>query len=123
MNQKDTCEIYCFDVEKVKRVQKDLRAVNLSDSALLLKAIADESRAKISYALSREEELCVCDLANIIGATVANTSQHLRKLHKQGIVKYRKEGKLAFYSLSDVRIKEIMNVVLKQQEPVEVKTT
>ncbi|MCD8502747.1 MAG: metalloregulator ArsR/SmtB family transcription factor [Bacillaceae bacterium] len=112
MNKKDTCEIYCYDEEKVNRIQDDLQTVDISSVAHMLKAIADENRAKITYALCQDEELCVCDIANIVGITVANASHHLRTLHKQGVVKFRKEGKLAFYSLDDEYIKQIMIIAL-----------
>lgn len=92
--------------------------MNISGAAKMLKAIADENRAKIVYALCQEEELCVCDLANIIGATVATTSHHLRTLHKQGVVRFRKEGKLAFYTLDAQHIKQIMMFALEHQEEV-----
>jgi DNA-binding transcriptional ArsR family regulator len=101
VSKKDTCEIYCYDEEKVSRIQDSIQLKNLADASQLFKALADENRAKISYALCQENELCVCDIANIIGSSVATASHHLRTLHKQGIVKYRKEGKLAFYSLND----------------------
>lgn len=118
MNRQETCEIYCYNEEKVNQVQQDLNAVDISGAAKMLKAIADENRAKIVYALCQEDELCVCDLANIIGATVATTSHHLRTLHKQGVVRFRKEGKLAFYTLDDQHIKQIMMVALEHQEEV-----
>ena len=120
MNKNDTCEIYCYDEEKVNRIQGDLQTVDISSVAKMLKAIADENRAKITYALCQEEELCVCDIANIIGITVANASHHLRTLHKQGLVKFRKEGKLAFYSLDDEHVKQIMMIALAHKS--EVKT-
>ena len=118
MNRQETCEIYCYNEEKVNQVQQDLNAVDISGAAKMLKVIADENRAKIVYALCQEDELCVCDLANIIGATVATTSHHLRTLHKQGVVRFRKEGKLAFYTLDDQHIKQIMMVALEHQEEV-----
>ena len=120
MTKNDTCEIYCYDEEKVNRIQGDLQKVDISSVAKMLKAIADENRAKITYALCQEEELCVCDIANIIGITVANASHHLRTLHKQGLVKFRKEGKLAFYSLDDEHVKQIMMIALAHKS--EVKT-
>ncbi|QKY68671.1 metalloregulator ArsR/SmtB family transcription factor [Lentibacillus sp. CBA3610] len=120
MNKKGTCEIYCYDEEKVNRIQGDLQTVDISSVSQMLKAIADENRAKITYALCQDEELCVCDIANIIGITVANASQHLRKLHKQRVVKYRRKGKLAFYSLDDEHIKEIMKIALTHREVGEV---
>ena len=120
MNKNDTCEIYCYDEEKVNRIQGDLQTVDISSVAKMLKAIADENRAKITYALCQEEELCVCDIANIIGITVANASHHLRTLHKQGLVKFRKEGKLAFYSLDDEHVKQIMMIALAHKSEVKI---
>ena len=120
MTKNNTCEIYCYDEEKVNRIQGDLQTVDISSVAKMLKAIADENRAKITYALCQEEELCVCDIANILEITVANASHHLRTLHKQGLVKFRKEGKLAFYSLDDEHVKQIMLIALAHKS--EVKT-
>lgn len=120
MSKKDTCEIYCYDEKKVNRIQEDLQSVNILSVAQMLKAIADENRAKITYILCQDDELCVCDIANVLGITVANASHHLRTLHKQGIVKYRKEGKLAFYSLDDDHIKQILEIALEHQNEVKV---
>ena len=120
MIKKDTCEIYCYDEEKVNRIQGNLQTVDISSVAQMLKAIADNNRAKITYALCQDDELCVCDIANIIGVTVANASHHLRTLHKQGIVKFRKEGKLAFYSLDDEHIRQIMMSALALKKEVKI---
>lgn len=120
MNKKDTCEIYCYDEEKVIRIREDLQTIDISSVSQLFKAIADENRAKITYALCKDEELCVCDIANIIGSTVANASHHLRTLHKQGVVKYRKEGKLAFYSLVDKHIKQLIIIALAHSKEVNI---
>ena len=118
MNKQDTCEIFFYDKEKVNKIKEDMEKVDISGVSKLLKAIADETRAKITYALGQEEELCVCDIANIINASIANTSHHLRTLNKQGIVKFRKEGKLAFYSLDDDHIRQIMMIALTHREEV-----
>lgn len=120
MIKKDTCEIYCYDEEKVNRIQGNLQTVDISSVAQILKAIADKNRVKITYALCQDDELCVCDIANIIGVTVANASHHLRTLHKQGIVKFRKEGKLAFYSLDDEHIRQIMMSALALKKEVKI---
>lgn len=118
MSKKDSCEIYCYDEEKVNRIQGELEKEDLSTVAQLFKALADENRAKISYALCQDDELCVCDVANIIGSSVATASHHLRTLNKQGIVKYRKEGKLAFYSLDDEHVKQLIVIALAHQKEV-----
>ena len=120
MIKKDTCEVYCYDEEKVNRIQGNLQTVDISSVAQMLKAIADKNRVKITYALCQDDELCVCDIANIIGVTVANASHHLRTLHKQGIVKFRKEGKLAFYSLDDEHIRQIMMIALAFKKEVKI---
>ena len=120
MSQKDTCDIYCYDEAKVNRIQGNMQNEDLSSVAQLFKALADENRAKISYALCQDEELCVCDVANIIGSTVATASHHLRTLHKQGLVKVRKEGKLAFYSLDDDHVKQLIMIALAHKKEVKV---
>ncbi|KMY54437.1 ArsR family transcriptional regulator [Bacillus sp. FJAT-27231] len=120
MSKKDTCETYCYNEEKVSRIQGELRKENISRVAQLFKVLADENRAKIAYSLCQEEELCVCDIANIIGSSVATASHHLRTLHKQEVVKYRKEGKLAFYSLHDEQVRQLMFVTLAHKKEVTV---
>lgn len=118
MNKKNTCDIFCYDEEKVNRIQEDLQTVDIFGVSEMLKSIADVNRAKITYALCQDEELCVCDIANILGITVANASHHLRTLYKQGVVTFRKEGKLAFYSLEDQHIKQIMVIALTHRKEV-----
>jgi DNA-binding transcriptional ArsR family regulator len=117
---KDICDVHLHDEVKVNRIQEEMGQVNLSSMSKLFKVIGDENRAKIAYALCKDEELCVCDLANIIGASMATTSHHLRTLYKHAIVKYRKEGKLAFYSLDDHHIKQLILIALEHQQEVRV---
>jgi len=113
MEKNHVCDTYCYNEDKVRQLQTELQKWNIANVALMFKAIADENRAKIIYALCQENELCVCDISNIIGATVATTSHHLRTLHKQGLVKYRKDGKLAFYSLDDEHVEQVMTIALE----------
>ena len=111
MNKKETCEVFCYDEEKVNRMQENLQTVDIAGISQMLKAIADVNRAKITYSLCREEELCVCDIANILGVTVANASHHLRTLYKEGIVTFRKEGNSRSIH-GNQHIKEIMTIAL-----------
>ncbi|MFF2459752.1 ArsR/SmtB family transcription factor [Peribacillus simplex] len=117
---KDICDVHLHDEVKVNRIQEEMNQVDLSSMSKLFKVIGDENRAKIAYALCKDEELCVCDLANIIGASMATTSHHLRTLYKHAIVKYRKEGKLAFYSLDDHHIRQLILIALEHQQEVRV---
>ncbi|MBP6345920.1 MAG: helix-turn-helix transcriptional regulator [Neisseriaceae bacterium] len=104
--------------EKVALVHHALSGENLGGVAQLFKALADENRAKIAYALTQTEEMCVCDLAYIIDASVATTSHHLRTLHKQAILKNRKDGKMAYYSLDDDHIRELILIALTHKNEV-----
>lgn len=106
--QKDICEITCVHEEKVRKAQSRLSQVNTLDVAKIFKALSDDTRIKIAYALTVEDELCVCDVANIVGATVATASHHLRLLNNLGIAKYKKVGKLVYYTLDDEHVKQLI---------------
>jgi DNA-binding transcriptional ArsR family regulator len=112
----DICEVFCYDEEKVQRVQALLETVDPMDTAQLFKALADPTRLKIAYALIQEDELCVCDVANIIDSTIATASHHLRLLRNMGLAKYRKEGKLVFYSLDDDHVKHLVQLTFEHQK-------
>src|SRR5690606_28586191 len=90
----DTCETFVYDEEKVSRIKAKIDQV--SGVEMIFKALSDATRLKIAYSLTLEKELCVCDVANIIGATTATASHHLRLLRNMGLARYRKEGKMVF---------------------------
>lgn len=93
------CDVEVFDAPKVAKIQERLSTIDFNLVSTILKAVADENRAKIIYALSQGESLCVCDIANILHINNANASRHLRLLYKSGVVDYVKEGKMSFYTL------------------------
>jgi ArsR family transcriptional regulator, lead/cadmium/zinc/bismuth-responsive transcriptional repressor len=113
---KDVCEITCINQEKVSRVKSSLTEQNPLEVAKIFKALSDDTRIKIAYALSLEDELCVCDVANIVGSTTATASHHLRLLKNLGLAKYRKEGKLVFYSLDDEHVKQLIQVAFEHHK-------
>lgn len=65
----------------------------------ILSLAGNEVRLKILYLLEEENELCPCDLSDILGMTIPAVSQHLRKLKDGNIIESRKEGQTVFYSL------------------------
>lgn len=79
---------------------------NLSE---FFSVIGDSTRIKILYVLF-ESEMCVCDIAETLGMTLSAISHQLRVLKQARLVKYRKEGKLAIYSLDDDHIRTIINM-------------
>jgi ArsR family transcriptional regulator, lead/cadmium/zinc/bismuth-responsive transcriptional repressor len=107
---KDNCEIYCYDEPKVRKVQDALQQQDIQGMAKMFKVLADETRMKIAFALCEEDELCVCDVANIIGSSLATASHHLRTLKQLGLANYRKDGKLAFYSLEDEHVRQLIQL-------------
>jgi len=115
----DFCEVTCVDDEKVRRVKESVSHQNTSDVAQIFKALSDDTRIKIAFSLCEEEELCVCDVANIVGCTTATASHHLRLLRNMGLAKYRKEGKLVFYSLDDDHVKQLIKIAFTHQKEVE----
>ncbi|MBS4213173.1 MULTISPECIES: ArsR/SmtB family transcription factor [Neobacillus] len=116
MKERDVCEINCVDSEKTARVQQQLEnSSHILEVTKLFKALSDETRMKIAYALTLEDELCVCDVAHIVGATTATASHHLRHLKSLGLAKYRKEGKLVYYSLDDDHVKQLIHIAFEHQ--------
>ncbi|MBZ4646992.1 MAG: ArsR family transcriptional regulator, lead/cadmium/zinc/bismuth-responsive transcriptional [Petroclostridium sp.] len=81
---------------------------NLYDLAELFKVFGDTTRIKILYALFTSE-MCVCDIAAVLGMTQSAISHQLRVLKHARLVKYRKEGKVVYYSLDDDHIKQIFD--------------
>ncbi|WP_336788491.1 ArsR/SmtB family transcription factor [Paenibacillus sp. MMO-177] len=116
MKHDDACEIFCFDEDKVNRVKEKLNKNDFQDMAQIFKVLADHTRLKVAYALCDEQELCVCDVANIIASTMATASHHLRLLRNMGIANYRKEGKLVFYSLQGEQLKQLIRLAIEQQK-------
>lgn len=78
------------------------------DLTEFFKVFADSTRMKIIYSLLMENELCVCDIANIVKTTQSAISHQLRILKQSKLVKFRKVGKEVFYSLDDQHIEEIV---------------
>lgn len=112
----DICEVPFVDEEKVAAVRGVMKPEAVFFSmAEIFKALSDPTRVKILFALSRHE-LCVCDIANLLGKSSSNVSHQLRVLRNMKLVKFRKEGKSAYYSLSDEHVRHIFREGLKHAE-------
>lgn len=100
----DSCDIQCFNSEKVSKVKENsLNCEEVLGLTEIFKAMGDGTRIKILHALS-QEELCVCDLAEVLEMSQSAISHQLRVLRNLRLVKYRKEGKMVYYSLDDEHI-------------------
>lgn len=108
VNDAELCQVACIDPAKVQRVRRDMKPrQSVEDLALTFKLLGDPTRLRIVHALSREE-LCVCDLAAVLGMSQSVTSHSLRALRQLRLVRYRREGKVAFYCLDDQHIESIV---------------
>ena len=87
----------------------------LYDVAELFKVFGDSTRTRIISALF-SAELCVCDIARLLNMTTSAVSHQLRILRNSKLVKYRRDGKELFYSLSDDHIIKIYKLALEHVE-------
>ena len=95
--------------EAVDRVRANLPEDEvLYDLAELFKIFGDSTRVKILYALL-ESELCVCDIAGLMDVTQSAVSHQLRVLKASKLVKFRREGKVLYYSLADQHVISILS--------------
>ena len=102
----EVCEIFSFDEALVTRIKKQL--TGLEGLSRIFKVLGDETRARIVYALSQADQLCVCDIAQIVGLSLPAVSHHLRVLRELDIARARKQGKLVFYSLADDHVASLV---------------
>ncbi len=94
--------------ELIEKVNADMPEEEiLYDLAELYKVFGDSTRIKILYVLF-ESEVCVCDIASVLNMSASAISHQLRVLKQARLIKYRREGKTVFYSLSDDHVKTIL---------------
>lgn len=98
MRGKAVCAVFCSDKTRVAGAKRRLPPpASLRAAADLCGLLSDPGRLSILLALEACE-LCVCDLSQVLGAGVSAVSHQLRLLRAAGLVRYRSEGKLAFYT-------------------------
>jgi DNA-binding transcriptional ArsR family regulator len=111
----DTCQIPCFKEALVRSLQRQMPPDSaLEESEILFGALADRARLKILFALRNGEELCVCDVAHVLGVSISTASHHLRKLRDLKLLQYRNDGKMAYYSLRNEFAAKLVESALEQ---------
>lgn len=103
----EECEVDVFDPEKVAKLQG--RTEDISGVYELFRILGDDTRTRIAYLLSLEE-LCVHDLAALLGMSSSAVSHHLRLLRNVRLVRSRREGKIVYYSLDDAHVIRLIEV-------------
>ncbi len=116
----DLCDVPCLHPDVVQAARADLLpgddAERLAD---IFGVLSDPTRLRLVHALAARE-LCVCDLANILGLRQAAVSQQLRLLRAGRIVRVRRVGRNAFYRLDDDHIRDLVGLAVAhvREEPV-----
>ena len=105
----ECCELMCAHEEIVEKVQKEMPDEDtLYALTELFRIFGDSTRIRILYVLF-EAEMCVCDIAALLGMTQSAISHQLRALKNAKLVTSRREGKTVFYSLADDHVKTIID--------------
>ena len=111
-----TCDCNIIHEDIVKQTLEKMPDENLFNKlAEFFKILGDTTRTRILFALD-QNEMCVCDIANVLGMTKSSISHQLSLLRRSGIVKCRKEGKEVYYMLDDEHVKEVFEVGVEHIE-------
>lgn len=104
----DTCDVPCLHPEIVQAARATLLPLgDAQDLAAIFSTLADPTRVRLVQALA-ERELCVCDLANLLGLRQSTVSHQLRLLRALRVVRFRKEGRMAYYTLDDAHVAALL---------------
>ena len=105
----ECCDFIHAHEEIVERVRQELPDEDtLYDLSELFRIFGDSTRIRILYVLF-EAEMCVCDIAALLGMTQSAIAHQLRALKNARLVKSRREGKTVFYALADDHVKTIID--------------
>lgn len=116
MNEKEQNDYLVVHEDVVKQIlEKQPDDEYLYDLAELFKMFGDSTRIKILFALI-ESELCVGDIALLLNLSQSAVSHQLRILKDAKLIKFRREGKVIFYSLSDDHVRTILNMGMDHVE-------
>lgn len=106
----DRCDVDCLHPAHVRPILgRSLGADGSRAVADLFSVLADPSRARILHLLAvSKHELCVCDIALVLGMSVSALSHQLRALRERGAVSRRKAGRIVYYRLVDDHIRRLV---------------
>lgn len=110
------CDCNVIHEDLVKQTLEKMPDQDLFNKlAEFFKILGDTTRTKILFALDKTE-MCVCDIANVLGMSKSSISHQLSTLRRSGIVKCRKEGKEVYYMLDDNHVREVFEVGIEHIE-------
>jgi ArsR family transcriptional regulator, lead/cadmium/zinc/bismuth-responsive transcriptional repressor len=106
----DACSVECLHPNAIRPLLgRTLGSDGATGVASLFETLADPSRARILHVLAiADEDLCVCDIALILGLSVSALSHQLRYLRERGAVSRRKVGRIVYYRLIDEHLRHLV---------------
>ena len=105
----ETCIRQQVDIEKLQSLRKQLlQKDDLDKLADLLAMAGNATRLKMLFLLVQSAELCVCDMADIMGMGVSAISHQLRKLRDRGVIQQRREGPTIYYQMTSGIFKDLL---------------
>lgn len=105
----ERCEVECLNPEHVRPlVGKVIGHADAQRLAATFEMLADPTRARALHALSSAEELCVCDLALLLGVSQSALSHQLRLLRERNVVARRRAGRVMYYRLADEHVRHVL---------------
>lgn len=106
----ERCEVECLHPEHVAPLLGHVLDYAAADELVSTFAVlADPTRSRILHALSLADELCVCDLALLLGISQSALSHQLRLLRDRRVVARRKAGRIVYYRLADEHVRHVFN--------------
>ena len=113
----DRCATECIHPEHVAPlVGRVIEQPEADAVAAIFATLADASRARLLHALALADELCVCDLALVVGLSQSAVSHQLRLLRDRRVVNRRKAGRIVYYRLEDEHVRRVLTDTLRHVE-------
>ena len=110
----ERCEVECLHPEHVAPlIGRVVEHQTADDAASLYALLADSTRTRLLHALSLARELCVCDLALLLGISQSALSHQLRLLRSNRVVARRKQGRVVYYRLADAHVRRMLRAGLQ----------
>ncbi|MCK0175922.1 MULTISPECIES: metalloregulator ArsR/SmtB family transcription factor [Mycobacteriaceae] len=98
----DICDLLCLDLPHAESIRATVPdSATIAAAAAAARGLGDPTRLSIAAALAAGDELCVCDMAWVVGLSQGLVSHHLRQLKNASLVSSRRQGKLVMYQLTE----------------------
>ncbi|MEE9190678.1 MAG: metalloregulator ArsR/SmtB family transcription factor [Candidatus Neomarinimicrobiota bacterium] len=115
-----SCKRSFVDHDTLVKLRRDIHNNSeIENSAEVFSMLGNTTRLKILYCLAKANELCVCDLSDVLKMEISAVSHQLRKLKDRGLLASRRDGLTIYYRLADLKLSEASDKIYNLVFPVE----